>query len=64
MLLAQRGNKCESCGHGGEENILEVHHIIPILERPDLAKSPENIMLICNECHKRIHKELSKKNDN
>lgn len=61
MLLAQRGNKCESCGHGGNEKSLELHHIKPIAERPDLAKSPDNIMLLCNECHKVIHKELSRK---
>lgn len=42
MLLARRGNKCESCGYGGDEKTLELHHIKPILERPDLAKSPDN----------------------
>ena len=64
MLLARRGNKCESCGRQGDERTLELHHIKPIVERPDLAKDPDNIMLICTECHKQIHKELSKKNDN
>ena len=60
MLLAQRGNKCESCGLGGNEKSLELHHIKPIVVRPDLAKSLDNIMLLCNECHKGIHKELSR----
>lgn len=58
MLLAERGNKCEACGN---EKHLELHHIKPIVERPDLAKSTDNIMLLCNECHKDIHKELSRK---
>lgn len=60
MLLAQRGNKCELCGHGGDEKYLELHHIKPVAECPDLAKDPDNVMLLCNECHKQIHKELSK----
>ena len=60
MLLTQRGNKCESCGRKGDEKTLELHHIKPIVERPDLAKDPENVILLCTECHKDIHKELSK----
>ena len=60
MLLSQRGNICESCGQGGDEKSLELHHIKSIVERPDLAKSPDNIMLLCNGCHKRVHKELSR----
>ena len=59
LLLARRGNKCESCGIGGDEKFLELHHIKPISIRPDLAKSPENVMLLCPDCHKAIHKRSS-----
>ena len=32
----------------------EVHHIIPIEERPDLAFVEDNLMSVCRECHEEM----------
>ena len=57
-LMAHRGNVCELCGRMGDEVFLELHHIKPIMKHPELARSLDNIMLVCHECHKGIHKEI------
>lgn len=32
---------------------LDVHHVIPRRERPDLAYSESNLQALCHECHSR-----------
>lgn len=32
----------------------EIHHIIGIVARPDLAYDPENVVSLCTRCHHRI----------
>ena len=54
-LLAERGNRCEHCGRPATESKLELHHIQPISLRPDLRKDPDNLLLLCQECHRRAH---------
>lgn len=42
---------CEACG---EEKKLQVHHIIPFSNRPDLELVDSNLIVLCmgiNECH-------------
>ena len=39
---------------------VEVHHIIPLNERPDLLMEETNVKVICNECHIKIHKSTKK----
>ena len=43
---------CEECN---KRRNLEKHHKIPTSVRPDLMYDPENIELVCNECHHKIH---------
>ena len=33
---------------------VEVHHIEPLAERPDLAFHPENLVGLCPSCHRRL----------
>ena len=36
----------------------EIHHIIPIITRPDLAFSRANLMCLCSRCHNRIERTI------
>ena len=43
---------CEECkAKGIVEKATEVHHKIPIEERPDLRLSWENLQSLCKSCH-------------
>jgi hypothetical protein len=46
--------KCENCSldHG---SILAVHHIIPVSEHPDNPNAPENLIVLCPNCHAHAH---------
>jgi len=45
---------CEVCG---SIKLLQVHHILPRSSNPELALDIENLMLLCKDCHKKIHSE-------
>lgn len=40
--------KCTSCGARGR---LEVHHVEPVRDRPDLAFALSNLTTLCPRCH-------------
>lgn len=46
---------CEACGGDSD---LEVHHIVPFHERPDLELEPENLMVLCSRKKYGIHCHL------
>jgi 5-methylcytosine-specific restriction endonuclease McrA len=61
-VLSERKRKddplCEMClKQGKAEASTEVHHIVPIDEAPWLRLEWNNLMSVCNECHKGIHVE-------
>lgn len=43
--------RCEACGSGYN---LNVHHIVPFHERPDLELMEDNLITLCREHHFRI----------
>jgi len=43
---------CEICGSNRD---LEAHHILPKSSYPELTLDYENLMLICLECHFKLH---------
>ncbi len=51
-ILHKRGRKCEICS---SEISLQVHHIILRSENPILTFDDENLMVLCKECHKKMH---------
>lgn len=53
-VLVQDGYKCKNCG--SLEN-LEVHHIIPFSEGTDLRYDVNNGIVLCRDCHRRIHEK-------
>ena len=58
---------CEICMAESEDGIVnvntadEVHHIIPILQKPELAYDYKNLMSLCSYHHHQIHKDMHKK---
>jgi len=54
QIFNERDRECEICTDKIE---LHVHHIIPRSKEPMLAFDKENLMIVCNDCHKEIHKE-------
>lgn len=55
QIWKRNGGRCEECGREFDEELLEVHHIVPVCERPDLICSQSNIHIVCPECHNRLH---------
>lgn len=55
MKIAAVGGRCEKCGAIGTE----VHHIIHLTEKnvidPEVSLNQENLLLLCNECHNKVH---------
>lgn len=49
----RQGFRCADCG--AENTPLEIHHVIPRHENPDLAFDIDNVVALCNECHKIRH---------
>ena len=56
-LRRKLGGSCNKCG-GGSKN-LQIHHIRPVAE--DGCNSTHNLLLLCNGCHKEIHKNQTGK---
>lgn len=49
--FVRRHPRCEACGSA---NDLNVHHIVPFHERPDLELVEDNLITLCREHHFRI----------
>lgn len=51
-ISAQQNNLCHTCK---QHKKLEIHHIIPVHENPDLAFEESNVIAVCGYCHRHIH---------
>ncbi|GEM_PF-5105015 len=51
-ILKRDNYSCQCCGRSKS---LEVHHLHPYSERPDLRLDVNNGVILCKECHKRYH---------
>lgn len=45
--------KCQICLNNYK---LHAHHIDPVWHNPDLGRSFDNLITLCNDCHKIVHK--------
>ena len=52
-LMERKGGRCEWCGAKEE---LQVHHVLPYDHFPQLKEHPDNLMLLCSRCHKKLHR--------
>ncbi len=46
--------QCEICS---SKNLLHVHHILPRSSNPELTMDLENLMVLCENCHKKVHEK-------
>lgn len=53
IFLAQYGECCERCGATEE---LQVHHVKPFVDYPELAYDYENLDVLCGTCNRKIGK--------
>ena len=47
---------CEGCDMKGIFSQFDVHHILPKISFPNKINDPDNMILICRQCHTKIHK--------
>lgn len=64
-LKALRNNRyrhtkgcCEVCGQHCEKTELQMHHILPYRDFPDLKRKKWNLLMLCPHCHFLIHHNL------
>jgi len=50
-IRISRGNRCENCGCGPDQDQVESHHILDFHDFPSLAKDEQNIVVLCQRCH-------------
>lgn len=54
----ERDPLCERCEAEGRSTFAaQVHHRIPLAQRPDLAFDHGNLMSVCTRCHARLEHE-------
>lgn len=46
---------CQCCGERDKQ--LQVHHIMPLSDYPDLNCDEGNLICLCQACHDRYHRE-------
>lgn len=59
--VKQSGGLCEKCLQAGLVTAgVIVHHKIHLtpenINNPDIALNPDNLMLLCRDCHAAVHK--------
>ena len=60
MRNFKRKNNKLTCNRCGKSENLEIHHIIPVAQWG--GNDINNLMLLCQDCHKIIDKESFEKN--
>jgi len=55
MAIDRDEDRCQICGCAVG---LEVHHIVPCIENPMIANDLDNVITLCKDCHKNIHKTI------
>lgn len=49
-----RGNTCENCGATPSERQIDSHHILEYHDFPSLGKDWDNIIVLCQDCHRGL----------
>ena len=53
-VLKRDKRTCKMCKKKGRRARLQVHHIIPYSQRPDLRDDLSNLITLCYTCHKEV----------
>jgi 5-methylcytosine-specific restriction protein A len=58
-LKLQNNPICEKCWERGRVTPTEeIHHIVPFAQDMELAYDYDNLIALCIECHKEMHKHI------
>lgn len=55
-VLSRDGHKCQCCKGKSKDKVLNVHHIIS--RKDGGTNAPDNLITLCETCHKSYHKGL------
>jgi 5-methylcytosine-specific restriction endonuclease McrA len=58
FLFNERGMKCEQCG---SIDSLTIHHKKLVSEYPELEYDNDNLLILCENCHRKIHQGIGVK---
>lgn len=50
---------CKAAGRVTTDAILEVDHIKPLEQFPELAMDPDNLRTLCKDCHNKRHHRMN-----
>ena len=53
-IKQDRGCACEACGKSDSPEKLLAHHILETRIFPEHARNPDNVLIVCIECHGEI----------
>lgn len=63
-ILKRDNFECQECRRNGrvmieplkpdKHKVLEIHHIQPLVERPDLSMDVDNLETLCIKCHNKF----------
>lgn len=63
LLYKEQDGCCMRCGkHYGTEE-LEIHHLVGVRENPGLALEFTNLVLLCHECHVKVHRKIDPRDE-
>lgn len=59
-IIAARGSRCQMCGRLMlDDSQLVAHHVVELtpdnVDNPRIALNPDNIQIICKDCHDVVH---------
>jgi len=54
MVLERDEHKCVKCSNDKD---LQCHHILPVNIEPLLSADIDNCIIVCEKCHKEVHKK-------
>lgn len=65
-LVRRQEGCCAKCGRKlfGDNGFGEMHHVLPVSERPDLALDLDNLVLLCHDCHVELHRKTAPRGEN
>lgn len=52
-ILGRDGHTCQKCGTSNPRARLEIHHIKPFKDFPELRYEASNVTTLCRDCHKK-----------
>lgn len=58
LLYKVQDGCCSNCGRHFGSEALEIHHLVGISENPGLALATSNMVLLCHECHVKVHRKI------